>query len=149
MPVVDDDNKLNGVVTIDDVLDVAEQAATEDAQKFGGLEALTEPYATTPLLTMVQKRATWLVILFITFFIWIRTDWTSVPWAWMATACWLPFVVTDNWMPYTVPSRLAWICPGPAILPETLPSAWRVSSLQVPDKLPSAAATTLLITWTL
>jgi len=65
LPVVDDDNKLIGVVTIDDVLDVAEQAATEDAQKFGGLEALSEPYATTPLLTMVQKRATWLVILFL------------------------------------------------------------------------------------
>jgi magnesium transporter len=65
LPVVDDRNRLIGIVTIDDVLDVAEQAATEDAQKFGGLEALSEPYATTPLLTMVQKRATWLVILFL------------------------------------------------------------------------------------
>ena len=65
LPVVNDENKLIGIVTIDDVLDVAEQAATEDAQKFGGLEALSEPYATTPLLTMVQKRATWLVILFL------------------------------------------------------------------------------------
>lgn len=65
LPVVDDHNKLIGIVTIDDVLDVAEQAATEDAQKFGGLEALNEPYATTPLLTMVRKRATWLVILFL------------------------------------------------------------------------------------
>ena len=65
LPVVDDRNKLVGIVTIDDVLDIAEQAATEDAQKFGGLEALSEPYATTPLLTMVQKRATWLVILFL------------------------------------------------------------------------------------
>ena len=65
LPVTDENNKLVGIVTIDDVLDVAEQAATEDAQKFGGLEALSEPYATTPLLTMVQKRATWLVILFL------------------------------------------------------------------------------------
>ena len=65
LPVTDDNNKLVGIVTIDDVLDIAEQAATEDAQKFGGLEALSEPYATTPLLTMVQKRATWLVILFL------------------------------------------------------------------------------------
>lgn len=65
LPVIDDNNRLLGVVTIDDVLDIAEQAATEDAQKFGGLEALSEPYATTPLLTMVQKRATWLVILFL------------------------------------------------------------------------------------
>ena len=65
LPVLDENHKLVGIVTIDDVLDVAEQAATEDAQKFGGLEALSEPYATTPLLTMVQKRATWLVILFL------------------------------------------------------------------------------------
>jgi magnesium transporter len=65
LPVTDEHNKLVGIVTIDDVLDLAEQAATEDAQKFGGLEALSEPYATTPLMTMVKKRATWLVILFL------------------------------------------------------------------------------------
>lgn len=65
LPVVNDDGRLVGIVTIDDVLDVAEQAATEDAQKFGGLEALSEPYSTTPLLTMVHKRAVWLVILFL------------------------------------------------------------------------------------
>ena len=41
LPVIDNHNKLVGIVTIDDVLDVAEQAATEDAQKFGGLEALS------------------------------------------------------------------------------------------------------------
>lgn len=65
LPVVDDEGKLLGVVTIDDVLDVAEEAATSDMQKLGGLEALSEPYSTTPLLTMVRKRATWLVILFL------------------------------------------------------------------------------------
>ena len=65
LPVVDEHNKLIGIVTIDDVLDVAQQAATEDIQKFGGLEALNEPYVATPLLTMVRKRATWLVILFL------------------------------------------------------------------------------------
>ena len=65
LPVTDAEGKLLGVVTIDDVLDVAEQAATEDAQKFGGLEALSEPYNTTPLLTMVKKRATWLIVLFL------------------------------------------------------------------------------------
>ncbi|WP_397569908.1 magnesium transporter [Schlesneria sp. T3-172] len=65
LPVLDEHHKLVGIVTIDDVLDVAEQAATEDAQKFGGLEALSEPYASTPLFTMVHKRATWLVILFL------------------------------------------------------------------------------------
>ena len=48
LPVVDDAGKLIGVVTIDDVLDVAEEAATAEIQKLGGLEALEEPYAATP-----------------------------------------------------------------------------------------------------
>ena len=65
LPVIDEGGKLLGVVTIDDVLDVAEQAATQDIQKLGGLEALSEPYSTTPLLTMVRKRGTWLVVLFL------------------------------------------------------------------------------------
>ena len=65
LPVVDETGKLLGVVTIDDMLDVAEEAATADIQKLGGLEALSEPYVTTPLLTMVQKRAAWLIVLFL------------------------------------------------------------------------------------
>lgn len=65
LPVIDGGGKLLGIVTIDDVLDIAEQAATQDMQRLGGLEALDESYATTPLLTLVRKRAVWLVILFI------------------------------------------------------------------------------------
>jgi magnesium transporter len=65
LPVVDSNNVLVGIVTIDDMLDVAEQEATEDIQKLGGLEALDEPYTTIPFLRMVKKRATWLVLLFL------------------------------------------------------------------------------------
>jgi magnesium transporter len=65
LPVVDLNGMLVGIVTVDDVLDVVEEEATEDIQKFGGLEALDEPYVSTPLLAMVKKRATWLVILFL------------------------------------------------------------------------------------
>lgn len=65
LPVVDADHKLLGIVTIDDVLDVAEEQATEEMQKFGGVEALDEPYIDVPLLELVRKRATWLVVLFI------------------------------------------------------------------------------------
>src|SRR5204862_6446713 len=54
-----------GLVTIDDMLDVAEEEATEDTQKFGGTEALDEPYMRIPLWRMVRKRAAWLVILFL------------------------------------------------------------------------------------
>ena len=65
LPVVDSNNVLVGIVTIDDMLDVAEEEATEDIQKFGGLEALDEPYMRIALWRMVRKRAGWLVILFL------------------------------------------------------------------------------------
>lgn len=64
LPVVDSTGELVGIVTIDDVLDVVERATTQDIQRIGGSEALDEPYDTIPLLRMVRKRATWLVILF-------------------------------------------------------------------------------------
>jgi len=65
LPVIDSTGVLLGIVTIDDMLDVAEAEATEDIQKLGGVEALDEPYTTIPFLRMVKKRATWLVILFL------------------------------------------------------------------------------------
>ncbi|NUN07742.1 MAG: magnesium transporter [Ignavibacteriaceae bacterium] len=65
LPVTDNTGILMGIVTIDDVLDVAEEEATEDIQKLGGSEALEEPYSTISLFGMVQKRAGWLSILFI------------------------------------------------------------------------------------
>jgi Mg/Co/Ni transporter MgtE len=54
-----------GIVTIDDVLDVAEEEATEDIHKLGGMEALDEPYMQITFLRMVRKRAGWLVMLFL------------------------------------------------------------------------------------
>jgi cation transporter-like permease len=65
LPVVDSNDVLVGVVTVDDVLDVAERAATEDIQKLGGMEALDAPYLKIDILGMVRKRAPWLVILFL------------------------------------------------------------------------------------
>jgi magnesium transporter len=65
LPVVDSAGVLVGIVTVDDMLDVAEEEATEDIQKLGGLEALDEPYTTIPFLRMVKKRATWLILLFL------------------------------------------------------------------------------------
>jgi magnesium transporter len=65
LPVVDSNGVLVGIVTSDDMLDVAEEEATEDIQKLGGMEALDEPYTTIPLMRMVKKRATWLIILFL------------------------------------------------------------------------------------
>jgi magnesium transporter len=65
LPVTDRDNKIIGIVTADDMLDVASEEATEDIQKLGGSEALDEPYSTIALSRMVKKRASWLVILFL------------------------------------------------------------------------------------
>jgi magnesium transporter len=56
---------LIGIVTIDDVLDVAEAAATKEIQKIGGSEALDEPYMKIAFVRMIQKRAGWLTALFL------------------------------------------------------------------------------------
>ena len=65
LPVLDSNDVLVGVVTVDDVLDVAEKEATEDIQKIGGMEALGAPYLQIEMLQMIQKRAPWLIILFL------------------------------------------------------------------------------------
>lgn len=65
LPVTDTEGVLIGIVTVDDILDVVEEEATEDIQKIGGSEALDEPYMKIALPTMVRKRASWLIILFL------------------------------------------------------------------------------------
>jgi magnesium transporter len=65
LPVTDPEGKIIGIVTADDMLDVASEEATEDIQKLGGSEALDEPYTTIALSRMVKKRASWLVVLFL------------------------------------------------------------------------------------
>jgi magnesium transporter len=65
LPVTDSQGILIGIVTVDDILDVAEEEATEDIQKLGGSEALDEPYMEIGIPRMVRKRASWLVILFL------------------------------------------------------------------------------------
>lgn len=65
LPVIDDKNILLGIVTIDDVLWVASEEFSEDMQKFGGTEALDEPYLEIPLLKLFKKRVVWLIVLFL------------------------------------------------------------------------------------
>jgi magnesium transporter len=65
LPVTDSSGILVGIVTVDDVLDVAEEEATEDFQKLGAVEALEDSYAAIPLMQMIKKRAGWLSVLFI------------------------------------------------------------------------------------
>lgn len=65
IPVVDELNRMKGIVTVDDIVDVVEEEATEDIQKIGGVEAFDEPYLRITMTEMVRKRAGWLTILFI------------------------------------------------------------------------------------
>lgn len=65
LPVVSNTNKLLGIVTIDDVLWVANEEFSEDMQKMGGTEALDEPYLETPVFKLFKKRVVWLIILFL------------------------------------------------------------------------------------
>ncbi len=65
VPVVDAEHRLLGVITVDDVIDVIQEEQTEDVQKFGGLEALEDPYLQSSIGDLLKKRAGWLMILFI------------------------------------------------------------------------------------
>ena len=65
LPVVDRENHMKGIITIDDVVEVVQEEATEDIHKLGGSEALDEPYLQVRLNDMIKKRAGWLVFLFL------------------------------------------------------------------------------------
>ena len=65
LPVVDNNNILIGIVTIDDVLWVANEEFSEDMQKMGGTEALEEPYLEISLFKLFKKRVGWLIVLFL------------------------------------------------------------------------------------
>ncbi len=65
VPVVDAQGRIKGIVSVDDIVDVVQEEATEDIQKLGGVETLQGPYLQVPLLRMIQKRAGWLAALFL------------------------------------------------------------------------------------
>jgi magnesium transporter len=65
MPVVDANGVMKGIVTVDDIVDVVEEEATEDIQKYGGVEALDEPYLRIDFASLLRKRAGWLSLLFV------------------------------------------------------------------------------------
>lgn len=65
IPVLDHQGLMQGIITLDDVLDVVTEDATEDMQKMGGMESLESGYLQVPLFNLIKKRAFWLSILFI------------------------------------------------------------------------------------
>lgn len=65
IPVVDGAGRIKGIVSVDDIVDVVQEEATEDIQKIGGAESLDEPYLQVSLPRMIRKRAGWLAALFL------------------------------------------------------------------------------------
>jgi magnesium transporter len=65
LPVTNAENTLLGVLTVDDVLDAAEQRDTKEIHNFGGVEGLDYPYVKTAFFSLIKKRATWLIVLFV------------------------------------------------------------------------------------
>lgn len=65
MPIVDKEGRMKGIVTVDDIVNVVTEEASEDIQKIGGMEALETPYLQTTLGEMVKKRGGWLATLFV------------------------------------------------------------------------------------
>ena len=65
MPIVDAEGRIKGVVSVDDIVQVVQEEATEDIQKIGGVSTLEGPYLQVPLLRMIRKRAGWLAALFL------------------------------------------------------------------------------------
>lgn len=65
MPVVDNENRLVGIITVDDIVDIIEQENTEDFQKMAGIEPNEEPYLKTPILKLAKNRIIWLLVLMI------------------------------------------------------------------------------------
>jgi magnesium transporter len=65
VPVIDDEQRLVGTITVDDVIDALVKEQTEDVHKLGGLGALDQPYPSIAFSTMIRKRAGWLCALFL------------------------------------------------------------------------------------
>ncbi|MCG8372635.1 MAG: magnesium transporter, partial [Balneolales bacterium] len=65
LPVIDTDGVLVGIVTVDDIIDVAEEETTEDMQKMAAMDALDDYYSQTSIFQMVKKRLGWLIVLFV------------------------------------------------------------------------------------
>jgi magnesium transporter len=65
VPVCDAEGRIKGIVTVDDIVDVVREEATEDIQKIGGTEALDAPYLEVGVMELVRKRAVWLTVLFL------------------------------------------------------------------------------------
>ena len=98
IPVVDDDYRMLGIITHDDVIDVMREEATEDAHRIAGVDPLEESYLDTHLLTLSWKRGLWLIVLFVaallTAFLLKYYDHDLKKWSWLII--FIPLVISSG-----------------------------------------------------
>lgn len=98
IPVVDEENRILGIITHDDVIDVMREEATEDAHRIAAVDPLEESYLKTPLVTLMWKRAIWLAVLFfaalLTAFALSRYEEKLQLWTWLVL--FIPLVISSG-----------------------------------------------------
>ena len=135
VPVVSESGHLMGVITVDDVIDAIQEEQTEDVQKFGGLQALDEPYMQIGIFGMLKKRAGWLSILLFAQMLTtllmehFENDLTAVK----ALAIFIPLVVSSGGNSGSQATSL--ITRAMALREVTLRDWWRVALRELPSGL--------------
>jgi magnesium transporter len=131
LPVVSKSNKLLGIVTIDDVLWVANEEFSEDMQKMGGTEALDEPYIETPIFKLFQKRVVWLIILFFGELITISAmqSYEDALKKWMILATFIPLIISSGGNSGSQASTL--IIQAMALGEITIADWWRIMKREI------------------
>ena len=135
VPVVSESGHLMGVITVDDVIDAIQEEQTEDVQKFGGLQALDEPYMQIGIFGMLKKRAGWLSILLFAQMLTtllmehFENDLTAVK----ALAIFIPLVVSSGGNSGSQATSL--ITRAMALREVTVRDWWRVALRELPSGL--------------
>src|SRR5512132_480146 len=135
VPVVSESGHVMGVITVDDVIDAIQEEQTEDVQKFGGLQALDEPYMQIGLPTMIRKRAGWLSVLLVSEMLTtsVMQHFDKELQAVAALALFVPLVVSSGGNSGSQATSL--ITRAMALREVTLADWWRVALRELPSGL--------------
>ena len=135
VPVVSESGHVMGVITVDDVIDAIQEEQTEDVQKFGGLQALDEPYMQIGIFTMMKKRAGWLSILLVSEMLTtsVMQHFDKELQAVAALALFVPLVVSSGGNSGSQATSL--ITRAMALREVTLADWWRVALRELPSGL--------------
>jgi magnesium transporter len=132
VPVVSESRHLMGVITVDDVIDAIQEEQTEDVQKFGGMEALDEPYMQIGFLQMLRKRGGWLSILLVSemFTTYAMANYEAEMARWVQLIIFVPLVMSAGGNSGSQASSL--ITRAMALREIHLGDWWRVASRELP-----------------